>query len=75
LARTSDNLVGGFCAAVRHLLAEHQAQEVKTIGEALLTAATRSACDVVEGVECCFCLLGCAGAFAQHPSRYTASDG
>jgi class 3 adenylate cyclase len=36
LARTSDNLVGGFCAAVRRLLAEHQAQEVKTIGDALM---------------------------------------
>jgi len=27
-----------------------------------------------EGVEYCFCSLGCAGAFAQHPSRYTAND-
>ena len=192
------DLVGGFCAAVRQLLAAHQAQEVKTIGdalvlrtgdaaaairlglcivhdvgaqhgfplvrvgmhtgsaverdgdwfgttvnlaarvsaaaaggEALLTAATRAACGAVEGVELrergrrafrnvsepvpvyaavrqgtrnssglpidpvcrmavdpghvvgrlihqgveyCFCSLGCAGAFAQHPSRYTAND-
>jgi adenylate cyclase len=27
-----------------------------------------------QGVEYCFCSLGCAGAFAQHPSRYTADD-
>jgi YHS domain-containing protein len=27
-----------------------------------------------EGVEYCFCSLGCAGAFAQHPSRYTGDD-
>jgi adenylate cyclase len=27
-----------------------------------------------EGVEYSFCSLGCAGAFAQHPSRYTAND-
>jgi YHS domain-containing protein len=27
-----------------------------------------------EGVEYCFCSLGCAGAFAQHPTRYTAND-
>jgi adenylate cyclase len=27
-----------------------------------------------EGVEYCFCSLGCAGAFAQHPARYTATD-
>jgi adenylate cyclase len=192
------DFVGGFCGAVRRLLADHQAQEVKTIGDALmlrtgdaaaairlglcivqdvgaqhgfplvrvgmhtgsaveregdwfgatvnlaarvstaaaggevlLTAATRAACGDVEGVELrergrwafrnvgepvpvyaavrqgapssaglpidpvcrmavdpwhgagrlthqgveyCFCSLGCAGAFAQHPSRYTAND-
>jgi YHS domain-containing protein len=28
-----------------------------------------------EGMEYCFCSLGCAGAFAQHPNRYTADDG
>ena len=44
------DLVGGFCVAVRRLLAEHQAQEVKTIGDALMlragdaAAAIRSAC-------------------------------
>jgi adenylate cyclase len=27
-----------------------------------------------EGVEYCFCSLRCAGAFAQHPARYTATD-
>jgi adenylate cyclase len=27
-----------------------------------------------EGVEYCFCSLGCAGTFAQHPARYTATD-
>jgi adenylate cyclase len=192
------DLVGGFCVAVRRLLADHQAHEVKTIGDALmlrtgdaaaairlglcivhdvgaqhgfplvrvgmhtgpaverdgdwfgatvnlaarlsaaagggellLTAATRSAAGQVagvelrargrwafrnvgglvevyaavrqggrdssglpidpvcrmavdpwhgagrlthEGVEYCFCSLGCAGAFAQDPSRYTASE-
>jgi class 3 adenylate cyclase len=30
------DLVGGFCGAVRQLLAAHQAQEVKTIGDALM---------------------------------------
>ena len=30
------DLVGGFCVAVRQLLAEHQAFEVKTIGDALM---------------------------------------
>jgi adenylate cyclase len=192
------DLVGGFCVAVRQLLAEHQAQEIKTIGdalmlrtgdaaaairlglcivhdvgaqhgfplvrvgmhtgsaverdgdwfgttvnlaarvsaaasggEALLTAATKAASGDLEGVEVrergrrafrnvgepvqvyaavpqgarssaglpvdpvcrmavdpwhgagrlthegveyCFCSLRCAGAFAQHPSRYTAND-
>ena len=192
------HLVGGFCVAVRQLLAAHQAQEVKTIGDALmlrtgdaaaairlglcivqdvgaqhgfplvrvgmhtgsaverdgdwfgatvnlaarvsaaaaggevlLTAATQAAACEVEGVELrergrrafrnvgepvpvyaavrqgthsssglpidpvcrmavdpwhgvgrlthqgveyCFCSLGCAGAFAQHPNRYTAKD-
>src|SRR5215216_4346951 len=28
-----------------------------------------------EGVEYCFCSLGCAGAFAQHPATYAAGDG
>jgi adenylate cyclase len=28
-----------------------------------------------QGVEYCFCSLGCAGAFAQHPARYTAANG
>jgi adenylate cyclase len=193
------DLVGGFCATVRRLLVAHQAQEVKTIGDALmlrtgdavaairlglcivhdvgaqhgfplvrvgmhtgpvverggdwfgatvnlaarlsaaasggdalLTAATRAAAGEVEGVELrergrwvfrnvtepvqvyaavrqgarssaglpidpvcrmavdpwhsagrlthegveyCFCSLGCAGAFAQHPATYTAGDG
>ena len=27
-----------------------------------------------QGVEYCFCSLGCAGAFAKHPSRYTTDD-
>jgi class 3 adenylate cyclase len=41
------DVVGGFCVAVRQLLAAHQAQEVKTIGDALMlrtgdaVAATR----------------------------------
>src|SRR5919108_1491154 len=30
------DLVGGFCVAVRRLLADHQAHEVKTIGDALM---------------------------------------
>src|SRR4029453_7243481 len=30
------DLIGGFCVAVRQLLAAHQAQEVKTIGDALM---------------------------------------
>jgi adenylate cyclase len=28
-----------------------------------------------KGVEYCFCSLGCAGAFAQHPATYAAGDG
>jgi adenylate cyclase len=28
-----------------------------------------------EGIEYCFCSLGCAGAFARHPARYAAGDG
>ena len=27
-----------------------------------------------EGVEYCFCSLSCAGAFVQHPARYTAAN-
>ena len=162
------DLVGGFCVAVRQLLDAHQAQEVKTIGDALMlrtgdaaaairlglcivqdvgalhgfprvrvgmhtgsAGAREGACGDLEGVEVrergrrafrnvgepvpvyaavrrgaqsssglpidpvcrmavdpghdvgrlthqgveyCFCSLGCAGAFAQHPSRYTAND-
>jgi class 3 adenylate cyclase len=93
------DLVGGFCGAVRQLLATHQVQEVKTIGDALMlrtgdaVAAIRLGLCIVhdvgaqhgfplvwvgrlthQGVEYCFCSLGCAGAFAQHPSRYTAND-
>jgi class 3 adenylate cyclase len=39
------DLVDGFCVAVRRLLAEHQAQEVKSIGDALMlrTADTAAA--------------------------------
>ena len=33
------DLVGGFCAAVRRLLADHRAHEVKTIGDALMLRA------------------------------------
>ena len=33
------DLVGGFCLAVRQLLAEHHAKEVKTIGDALMLRA------------------------------------
>jgi adenylate cyclase len=33
------DLVGGFCVAVRQLLAEHQTEEVKTIGDALMLRA------------------------------------
>jgi adenylate cyclase len=50
------DLVGGFCLAVRQLLAEHQAQEVKTIGDALMlragdpAAAIRLALRVVHDV-------------------------
>jgi adenylate cyclase len=33
------DLVGGFCAAVRRLLGEHEAHEVKAIGDALMIRA------------------------------------
>jgi YHS domain-containing protein len=138
------DLVGGFCLAVRQLLAEHHAEEVKTIGDALMlragdpAAAIRLALRIVhevgaqhgfplvrvgmhtgpaveragdwfgatvnlaarssaglpvdpvcrmavdpwhgagrlsyQGVEYCFCSLGCAGAFAQDPTSYARTD-
>jgi adenylate cyclase len=50
------DLVGGFCVAVRQLLDAHQAQEVKTIGDALMlrtgdaTAAIRLGLCIVHDV-------------------------
>ncbi|HYY80951.1 MAG TPA: adenylate/guanylate cyclase domain-containing protein [Actinomycetes bacterium] len=45
------DLVGGFCAAVRRLLAEHQADEVKTIGDALMLRAGDAAAAIRLGLR------------------------
>jgi adenylate cyclase len=44
------DLVGGFCVAVRQLLAEHQAQDVKTIGDALMLRAADAAAAIRLGL-------------------------
>jgi adenylate cyclase len=54
------DLVGGFCGAVRRLLAAHQAQEVKTIGDALML---RSA-DPAAAIRLGLCIVQDVG--AQH---------
>jgi adenylate cyclase len=54
------DLVGGFCGAVRRLLAAHQAQEVKTIGDALML---RSA-DAAAAIQLGLCIVHDVG--AQH---------
>jgi adenylate cyclase len=54
------DLVGGFCGAVRRLLDEHQAHEVKTIGDALLL---RSA-DAAAAIRLGLCIVHDVG--AQH---------
>jgi hypothetical protein len=54
------DLVGGFCVAVRRLLAAHRAQEVKTIGDALML---RSA-DAAAAVQLGLCIVHNVG--AQH---------
>ena len=45
------DLVGGFCVAVRGLLADHQAQEVKTIGDALMLRTGDAAAAVRLGLS------------------------
>src|SRR4029453_932427 len=44
------DLVGGFCVAVRQLLADHQAQEVKTIGDALMLRSADAAAAIRLGL-------------------------
>jgi len=44
------DLVGGFCGAVRQLLAEYQAQEVKTIGDALMLRTSDAAAAIRLGL-------------------------
>ena len=44
------DLVGGFCGAVRRLLAAHQAQEVKTIGDALMLRSGDAAAPIRLGL-------------------------
>ena len=44
------DLVGGFCVAVRRLLAAHQAQEVKTIGDALMLRSADAAAAIRLGL-------------------------
>ena len=54
------DLVGGFCGAVRQLLADHQAQEVKAIGDAVML---RSA-DAAAAIRLGLCIVHDVG--AQH---------
>jgi adenylate cyclase len=54
------DLVGGFCVAVRRLLAAHQAQEVKAIGDALMLRTADAAAAVRLGL----CIVHDVG--AQH---------
>jgi class 3 adenylate cyclase/YHS domain-containing protein len=54
------DLVGGFCVAVRQLLAEHQAHEVKAIGDALMIRAGDAAAAIRLGL----CIVHDVG--AQH---------
>ena len=54
------DLVGGFCVAVRRLLDEHQAQEVKTIGDALMLRSGDAAAAIRLGL----CIVQDVG--AQH---------
>ena len=54
------DLVGGFCAAVRELLAAHQAREVKAIGDALMLRAVDAAAAIRLGL----CIVHDVG--AQH---------
>src|SRR5918993_5650665 len=45
------DLVGGFCAAVRQVLAAHEAQEVKAIGDALMLRAGDAAAAIRLGLH------------------------
>jgi class 3 adenylate cyclase len=54
------DLVGGFCVAVRGLLAAHQAQEVKSIGDALMLRTG----DAGAAIRLGLCILHDVG--AQH---------
>jgi adenylate cyclase len=54
------DLVGGFCVAVRRLLAEHQAEEVKAIGDALMLRAG----DAEAAIRLGLCIVHDVG--AQH---------
>jgi adenylate cyclase len=54
------DLVGGFCVAVRRLLADHQAREVKTIGDALMLRSGDAAAAIRLGL----CIVHDVG--AQH---------
>jgi class 3 adenylate cyclase len=54
------DLVGGFCVTVRRLLAEHQAHEVKAIGDALMLRAGDAAAAIRLGL----CIVHDVG--AQH---------
>jgi adenylate cyclase len=54
------DLVGGFCGAVRRLLAAHHAQEVKTIGDALMLRSG----DAAAAIQLGLCIVHDVG--AQH---------
>jgi hypothetical protein len=57
------DLVGGFCVAVRQLLAAHQAQEVKTIGDALMLRTGDAAAAIRLGL----CIVQDVGASMDFP--------
>ena len=63
-----------FCGAVRQLLADHQAQEVKTIGDAVMSISRRGGGDPAWAVHCArrgrpARLSPGAGGHAHRPSR------
>jgi adenylate cyclase len=57
------DLVGGFCVAVRQLLAAHQAQEVKSIGDALMLRTGEAAAAIRLGL----CIVHDVGAHHGFP--------
>jgi adenylate cyclase len=57
------DLVAGFCVAVRRLLTEHQAQEVKAIGDALMIRTG----DAASAIQLGLCIVHDVGAHHGFP--------